>query len=145
MDTNSQSPIIVANNTDTKTLIINPTIGLSNHIVTSYVTSLGMQEDLIEKTQDLILKLYKAFVENDCLSIELTPLAIISEKYESIMVIDSKMIIDSNAKFRQREIYKLEDRSNMSEIEAVAEGNGFNHIKLSGNIGCLVNEVGSSG
>ena len=59
-----------------------------------------------------------------------------------LMICDSKMNIDDNAGFRQRELFMLEDRSQKNWKEVEAERWDLNYISLDGNIGCIVNGAG---
>ena len=89
------------------------------------------------------MKLYKAFCDNDALMIEVNPLATVKENgVEKVMVIDSKVSIDENAKFRQVELDKIIDNSGKNPIELEADKYNLNYIRLDGNIGCLVNGAG---
>ena len=89
------------------------------------------------------MKIYKAFVETDSLMIEINPLAtvIINGKHQ-VMVLDSKVSIDENAAYRQKEISGSIDNSNKNPSEIEAEKYNLNFIRLDGNIGCLVNGAG---
>ena len=59
-----------------------------------------------------------------------------------LMICDSKMNIDDNANFRQRELFMMEDRSQKNWKEVEAERWDLNYISLDGNIGCIVNGAG---
>jgi succinyl-CoA synthetase beta subunit len=58
------------------------------------------------------------------------------------MCIDCKIGLDSNAKYRQSEIFALNDNKREDELEIRAEKAGLNYIRLNGNIGCMVNGAG---
>jgi succinyl-CoA synthetase beta subunit len=95
------------------------------------------------QAKDIVLKLYKSFIENDALMIEINPLATVRENdKQKVLVIDSKVSIDENAKFRQKIISSMIDTSAMNAIELEAEKFNLNYIRLDGNIGCLVNGAG---
>ena len=51
--------------------------------------------------------LYDCFVEKDCDMVEINPL--ITTKEGKVMAADSKVTIDSNAGFRQKELAEAED------------------------------------
>ena len=59
-----------------------------------------------------------------------------------VFCMDSKMLFDSNAEFRQRKIFDLRDWSQRTMQEREAADLGINYIGLDGNIGCLVNGAG---
>jgi succinyl-CoA synthetase beta subunit len=89
------------------------------------------------------MKVYKAFVESDALMMEINPLATVNiNGVHQVMVLDSKVSVDDNAEYRQKEISASIDHSNKNAMEAEAESFGLNFIRLDGNIGCLVNGAG---
>jgi succinyl-CoA synthetase beta subunit len=50
---------------------------------------------------------------------------------------DAKLSFDDNAKFRQSEIFDMEDTTESDPREVEATRAGLNYIGLQGNIGCL--------
>ena len=61
---------------------------------------------------------------------------------ESVVALDAKMSIDSNAMFRHPDIAEMRDLSEENELEVEAGKHDLNYIKLDGNIACLVNGAG---
>ena len=117
--------------------------GLTDKEASDYVESLGYRGELSTQAKEIVLKLYNAFCKLDALMIEINPLATVREGgKERVLVIDSKISIDENAKFRQKEIDEMIDNSNKNQIELDAEKYNLNYIHLDGNIGCLVNGAG---
>lgn len=55
---------------------------------------------------------------------------------------DCKINFDSNAGYRQKDIFALQDWSQEDKREHIAAGLNLNYIGLDGNIGCLVNGAG---
>lgn len=126
-----------------KILPVNYLKGLNEQDALNYVKSLGYTGDLVNQAKEIVMKLYKAFCDNDALMIEVNPLATVKENgVEKVMVIDSKVSIDENAKFRQVELDKIIDNSGKNPIELEADKYNLNYIRLDGNIGCLVNGAG---
>ena len=72
--------------------------------------------------------------------IEINPLVLTSDG--TVMAADSKITIDDNAAFRQKELKKEEDTSQDNEKERIAHEFDLNYIYIGGNIGCLVNGAG---
>lgn len=73
-------------------------------------------------------QMYKLFVENDLLQLEINPFA--STTAEKIVCFDAKLTVDDNARFRQPYLFR--------NYPAQA----FNFVSLDGTIGCLVNGAG---
>jgi len=80
------------------------------------------------------------FFEKDCDLIEINPLVLTSDG--RILAADSKVTIDDNAAFRQRDIADEEDITQQNEKEKIAHEFDLNYIYIGGNIGCLVNGAG---
>ena len=109
-------------------------------------------EDLIKAADDLgipdkksqlvwtMKSLYDCFMAKDCDMVEINPL--ITTKEGKILCADSKITIDGNAGFRQKELVEMEDITQVNEKEAHAAKYDLNYIHIGGNIGCLVNGAG---
>ena len=54
-----------------------------------------------------------------------------------VLAMDAKINFDSNAEYRQKEIFALRDWSQEDEREVIAAKSDLNYIGLDGNIGCL--------
>merc|ERR1712039_9293 len=88
----------------------------------------------------LIANLYKVFIERDCTMLEINPLASLSDG--RVLVCDSKVGVDDNAEYRQKEIHAQRDTSQENPIEVEAKKYDLNYIKLDGNVACMVNGAG---
>ncbi|VDP04910.1 unnamed protein product [Soboliphyme baturini] len=60
----------------------------------------------------------------------------------SVYCIDAKLQFDDNAAFRHQDIFAYGQEVDQDVLEKMAEQNHLNYIRLSGNIGCLVNGAG---
>lgn len=127
-----------------KILPIDVQKGLSEADARNYVKSLNYTGEQIEQAKEIVMKIYQAFVENDALMIEINPLATVNlNGKQQVMVLDSKVSIDENARYRQKEISDSIDLSNKNPAEIEAEKYNLTFIRLDGNIGCLVNGAGT--
>ena len=84
--------------------------------------------------------MYKAFVTLDASTIEINPLVV--TKSGNLIALDAKMSFDPNALYRQPEIEKLRDLDEEEAAEVEAAQHELNYVKLSGDIGCMVNGAG---
>ncbi len=76
--------------------------------------------------------------------LEINPLATVKQgDHLKVLVIDSKVSIDENANFRQKELANIIDKSNKNRLELEADKYNLSYIRLDGNIGCLVNGAGN--
>ncbi|MEO0085379.1 MAG: ADP-forming succinate--CoA ligase subunit beta [candidate division WOR-3 bacterium] len=85
-------------------------------------------------------KLYKLFMERDCSLVEINPLVRLADG--SLLALDAKVNFDDNALFRHPENERLRDLSAEEPKEVEAKAAGLSYIKLSGNVGCVVNGAG---
>merc|ERR1719242_2231956 len=72
--------------------------------------------------------------------IEINPLVLTKEG--KVLCADSKVTVDSNAAFRQKDLFAQEDKTQDNAKEAHAKKYDLNYIYIGGNIGCLVNGAG---
>ncbi len=88
---------------------------------------------------EIIQKMYKIFVENDCQLVEINPLV---KREEGVLALDAKIILDDNGVLRHPEFEKYRVLKEEEKIEVEAKKKGLSYIKLSGNVGCIVNGAG---
>lgn len=128
-----------------KILPIDVKKGLSEEAAINYVKSLNYKGEQVEQAKEIVMNIYKAFVENDALMIEINPLATVNDNgAHRVVVLDSKVSVDENAKYRQQAIGDSIDLSNKNPSEIEADKYNLNFIRLDGNIGCLVNGAGNN-
>ncbi|PIE53555.1 ADP-forming succinate--CoA ligase subunit beta [Candidatus Fermentibacteria bacterium] len=120
-------------------LPVNPYTGLIPCHIRQICAFLGLN-DLQSREMDLFRKLYRLFIEKECLLLEINPL--VRTGKNELIPLDIKMDVDENALFRQRDIMRLRDMSEWDEDETEARLSGMSFIKLEGDIGCMVNGAG---
>ncbi|MEW5806609.1 MAG: ADP-forming succinate--CoA ligase subunit beta [Acidobacteriota bacterium] len=119
---------------------VDPAVGISPYVARKICFGLGFKKELIMKATKLILSLYEAFVKTDVSLAEINPL--ITTKDGNILALDAKMNFDDNALYRHPEIKELRDLDEEDPLEIEASKYNLNYIKLSGNVGCMVNGAG---
>ncbi|MFN0262905.1 ADP-forming succinate--CoA ligase subunit beta [Tepidamorphus sp. 3E244] len=82
----------------------------------------------------------KAFFANDATLVEINPLAV--RKDGSAVAVDAKISLDGNALFRHPEYEDLASDGQLDELERIAQDNDINFVRMSGNIGVVVNGAG---
>jgi succinyl-CoA synthetase beta subunit len=87
-----------------------------------------------------LINLYRLFVDYDCTLVEINPLAITAD--ENVVAIDAKINFDDNALFRHKDILEYRDIDEEEPLEVEASKFNLNYIKLSGNVGNMVNGAG---
>ncbi|RNC73164.1 MAG: ADP-forming succinate--CoA ligase subunit beta [Desulfuromonadales bacterium] len=121
-------------------LNIDPYTGLRPFQARKIALALGLTGSLCEDCVEFMLNLYRALLEKDCSLVEINPLVVTKAGW--LMAMDAKMNFDDNAIFRHREYPDMMDYSQMDTLEINAGKYDLSYIKLSGNIGCMVNGAG---
>ena len=122
-------------------LPINVREGITSSLITQVHTFLSEGRFSKETMQSFLEGVYKAYLDNDAVMMEINPVAIVAGK--KLMALDAKVSLDDNAKFRHPEWseFEIEGEQDPSEIEAAKFG--LNYIKIGdGPIGCMVNGAG---
>ena len=116
--------------------------GITDEQSTYLATSLGFVpgSPSHKECKSVVEKLYTLFRTHDCTLVEVNPLAETPDG--RVVVCDAKVNFDDNAEFRQKEIFKLRDRTQEDPREVEAAKYDLNYIGLTGNIGCMVNGAG---
>jgi succinyl-CoA synthetase beta subunit len=96
--------------------------------------------DTVKELIPLMGALYRVFTTQDCSLAEINPLVITKEG--TALAIDAKINIDDNALIRQKEMKAMDDPREKDPLDAKAEQYKINYIRLSGNIGAMVNGAG---
>ncbi|CAF1477120.1 unnamed protein product, partial [Adineta steineri] len=117
------------------TSAIDPKIGLKKDQALDMAKKLGFKDKLADEAADQIMKLYKLFLKYDCTQIEINPFGETPDK--RVINFDAKLSFDDNAKFRQTNVFDMEDTAESDQREVEATRAGLNYIGLQGNIGCL--------
>ena len=101
---------------------------------------LGLAGAQVKQFVDIFMGLAKLFAERDLSLIEVNPLEITDDG--NLHCLDAKVVVDSNALYRQPELEAMHDPSQEDEREAHAAQWELNYVALDGNIGCMVNGAG---
>jgi succinyl-CoA synthetase beta subunit len=120
---------------------VDPAAGFQPHTGRELAFGLGLKADLMRPAVDLAAALYRCFLEKDCSLAEINPLVV--TKGGKVIALDAKMSFDDSAIFRHNDIAAMRDKDEEDPLEVEAQELGIsNYVKLSGNIGCLVNGAG---
>jgi succinyl-CoA synthetase beta subunit len=122
------------------TFSVDPATGIMPHHGRRVAQALGLHDDLAKQTQDLVSKLYAAFVAKDMSLLEINPLVV--TKTGQLICLDAKVAFDANALYRHPDIVALRDLTEEDEKEIEASKYDLNYVALDGTIGCMVNGAG---
>ncbi len=121
-------------------LNIDPFTGLRSYQARKIALALGLKGTLAEDCVTLILNLYRCCLEKDCSLVEINPLVVTKAGW--LLAMDAKINFDDNALFRHWEYHDMMDYSQLDPLEISAGKFDLSYIKLTGNIGCMVNGAG---
>ncbi|XP_046985591.1 succinate--CoA ligase [GDP-forming] subunit beta, mitochondrial isoform X1 [Schistocerca americana] len=123
-----------------KTVPVNISEGVSDEMANTIAKFLGFEGAKVNKAATEIKRLWDFFLKVDAIQVEINPLAETVEG--NVVAVDAKIQFDDNAKFRQQDIFALDNTSETDPREVQAAKYNLNYIGMSGNIGCLVNGAG---
>lgn len=123
------------------TVYIDPAVGLMPYQVRQLAFALGLGKAAQRGFHDLVTKLARLFVEEDCSLAEVNPLVVTTD--EQVVALDAKINFDDNAHFRHAAAWdSMRDLTEEAPAETEAKEYGLSFIQLDGTIGCLVNGAG---
>ncbi|MBI2861408.1 MAG: ADP-forming succinate--CoA ligase subunit beta [Chloroflexi bacterium] len=121
-------------------LEVNPFLGILPYQARALAARIGLDGGLRRPFSEIATAVYRVLVDSDASLAELNPLAITAAG--ELLAIDTKVVLDDNAAFRQRDLHALRDEEAENPDEVEARKAEINFVKLDGNIGCVVNGAG---
>jgi succinyl-CoA synthetase beta subunit len=121
-------------------LAVDPRYGLLPHQSLGLALTLYSDIGQVRAAARILEQLYGVFVANGCSLAEINPL--ITTPDGRVMALDAKMGIDDNELDRRPDLAALRDESAEEPSEVAARRANLTFIKLSGNVGCVVNGAG---
>lgn len=119
---------------------IDPRVGLQAYQARKIAFNLGLSGKAMKEMVKFVTALYSAYEGTDSSMFEINPVLKTSD--DLILALDSKVSIDDNALFRQKEIADMRDITEEDPAEVEAGKYNLNFVKLDGNVGCMVNGAG---
>ncbi len=119
---------------------VNPVTGIQGYHLRQVMFGIELEKPLMKEFSAVLRNLYNLFVDYDCSMVEINPLIVTDDN--SIVALDAKMDIDSNALFRHPDVMEMHDPNEDDPTEAEAAKFGLNYINLDGNVGNMVNGAG---
>ena len=121
-------------------LPVDPRVGLQPFQARRLASALGLEPSLRRAATDLVLKLYRLFIEKDASLVEINPLVVTGDG--RVLAADAKINFDDNALGRHGDIAGLRDLDEEEPLEVEASKHQLNYVKLDGAVGCMVNGAG---
>jgi len=121
---------------------IDPLTGIQGYHCREVAFGLNLAPAVMKPFMKMLPALYQLFVQYDCSLLEINPLIITAE--DTVVALDAKIDIDSNALFRHKDILEMRDVDEEDPLEYQASKYNLNYINLggAGNVGNMVNGAG---
>ncbi|AVZ74853.1 ADP-forming succinate--CoA ligase subunit beta [Streptomyces lunaelactis] len=114
--------------------------GVSIEKAREIVAQAKFPAEVAEQVAEILVTLWKTFIDEDALLVEVNPLAKVADG--RVIALDGKVSLDENADFRQPEHEALEDKAAANPLEAAAKAKNLNYVKLDGEVGIIGNGAG---
>jgi succinyl-CoA synthetase beta subunit len=118
---------------------VDPVDGLDEATARKWVRAARLDPDAEQGAVDLLLTLYRCYVEADCDLVEVNPMILTPDG--RVHALDAKVTLDDNAAFRhQWDEYAASQRRD--EREQAAAEKGLQYVGLDGTVGIIANGAG---
>ena len=149
LNRSERSPVLIASSAggveieavpqkDIFTRKIDTLLGYSDFIGREASRFMNLDKNLSSQFRDILGKLYRIFVEEDCELVEINPLVETAEG--KLVAADAKIVMDNDSMFRHKEINITDPEKTPLELEAQSKGYAF--VELDGQIGVIANGAG---
>lgn len=119
---------------------VDPAEGLDVAAARETVAVAGLPEAARPGVADVLVALYRCFVEGDADLVEVNPLVWTTDG--RVHALDAKVTLDDNAAFRHPEWEEFAAAIELDPREARAKARGLNYIGLDGTVGIIANGAG---
>ncbi len=119
---------------------VDPLYGVHSFAARNLAAELAGNAELARPMADIIEKLYRVYEECDASLAEINPLVVTTDN--RVIAIDAKMNFDDNALYRHPDLEALRDIEAEDAGEGKARAEGLSFVRLSGQVGCIVNGAG---
>ena len=116
---------------------IDPVDGLSAEACREWVLAAELNPDVTDGTVDILLKLYRAYVDGDADLVEINPLIVKPDG--AVHALDAKVTLDANALFRHPDYEQYDATQVRDEREEAAHEKGLQYVGLDGSVGIIAN------
>jgi succinyl-CoA synthetase beta subunit len=121
-------------------LHVDPVRGLTDDQARDLIRRARLDDRAVEGAVDILMKLYRCFVEGDADLVEINPLVLTPDG--RVHALDAKVSLDNNAEFRHPDWAEYRLTEVLDEREHLARSKGLQYIGLSGSVGIIANGAG---
>jgi succinyl-CoA synthetase beta subunit len=119
---------------------VDPVDGLSRERALGWVGAAKLDPAAREGAADILVKLYRCYVEGDADLVEINPLILTSDG--RVHALDAKVTLDDNASFRHPEWDEFRGFEVLDPRDAMARERGLQYVGLDGTVGIIANGAG---
>jgi len=121
-------------------LEVNPLDGLAPDDAAALVERAGIDPGAQAEVVDVVLRLYRCYLEGDADLVEINPLVLTTSG--EVRALDAKVTLDDEAAFRHPEWSEFADAEPDDPRERSARGKGLSYVGLDGSVGIIANGAG---
>jgi succinyl-CoA synthetase beta subunit len=121
-------------------ITIDPVDGLTEDACRAWVVQAKLNPAATQGTADILMKLYRAYVDGDADLVEINPLILTPEG--NVHALDAKVSLDENARFRHPEWDEFVGLEKTDAREREAAEKGLQYVGLEGTVGVIANGAG---
>ncbi|HHH81032.1 MAG TPA: ADP-forming succinate--CoA ligase subunit beta [candidate division Zixibacteria bacterium] len=119
---------------------IDPFLGLKPYGARYLMEKIYDDPEVVKQGIDIAIKIYNTFIGVDASLAEVNPLVLTPDG--RLVCVDAKIVLDDNGLIRHPEFLDWRDPDEYTEDEVKAKDAGLSFVKLTGDIGCVVNGAG---
>ena len=119
---------------------IDPVDGLSPEDCRQWVDAANLDPDAAAGVGDVLMGLYRAYVDADADLVEVNPLIVTTGG--EVVCLDAKVTLDSNSMFRHDDYAAYDATQTRDERETAAHDKGLQYVGLDGSVGVIANGAG---
>ncbi|HEY8475789.1 MAG TPA: ADP-forming succinate--CoA ligase subunit beta, partial [Chloroflexota bacterium] len=121
-------------------LHVDPSHGLWPFQARNLVADAGLDPAHRRAAADIIVRLYRLFLDADASLVEINPLVVLGDG--RMLAADAKLEIDDNAVYRHPEVAEYKEEAEEDPLEAEAHRRGLAYVRLDGDVGVIGNGAG---
>lgn len=121
-------------------IYIDPVDGLSPEVARAWVKDARLNPAAEDGTVEMLLKLYRCYIEGDCTLAEINPLILTPD--QRIHALDAKVSLDEAAAYRHPEWADFQGMESTDERERAAQEKDLQYVGLAGSVGIIANGAG---
>jgi len=119
---------------------VDPVDGLTPERAREWVTAANLDPAATEGAVDILVKLYRCYVDGDADLVEINPLILTPEG--KVHALDAKVTLDDSASFRHPEWDEFRGYEVLDPRDAMARERGLQYVGLDGTVGIIANGAG---